>query len=98
MILRKVLQLYQATGPSVGTVCTVELEHAVGTFIHADGVLHCLILLHGRFCELLAEDERILNRMFIGCFDKLPIIEKEFTLSLDNDTQNETICDMSRKK
>ena len=23
---------------------------------------------------------------------KLPIIEKEFTLSLDNDTQNETIC------
>ncbi len=24
-------------------------------------------------------------------FDKLPIIEKEFTLSLDNDAQNETV-------
>ena len=28
---------------------------------------------------------------------KLPIIEKEFTLSLDNDTQNETVVLMSRK-
>lgn len=27
---------------------------------------------------------------------KLPIIEKEFTLSLDNDTQNETVVLMSR--
>jgi len=27
----------------------------------------------------------------------LPIIEKEFTLSLDNDTQNETVVLMSRK-
>ena len=30
-------------------------------------------------------------------FDKLPIIEKEFTLSLDNDTQNETVCLLSKK-
>ena len=28
---------------------------------------------------------------------KLPIIEKEFTLSLDNDTQNETVVLLSRK-
>ena len=28
---------------------------------------------------------------------KLPIIEKEFTLSLDNDTQNEMVVLMSRK-
>ena len=28
---------------------------------------------------------------------KLPIIEKEFTLSLDNDTQNETVCLLSKK-
>ncbi len=27
---------------------------------------------------------------------KLPIIEKEFTLSLDNDTQNETVCLLSK--
>lgn len=27
---------------------------------------------------------------------KLPIIEKEFTLSLDNDTQNETVVLMSK--
>ena len=29
---------------------------------------------------------------------KLPIIEKEFTLSLDNDTQNETVVKLSLKK
>ncbi len=28
---------------------------------------------------------------------KLPIIEKEMTISLDNDTQNETVCLLSRK-
>ena len=28
---------------------------------------------------------------------KLPIIEKEFTLSLDNDAQNETVCLLSKK-
>ena len=28
---------------------------------------------------------------------KLPIIEKEFALSLDNDTQNETVCLLSKK-
>ena len=28
---------------------------------------------------------------------KLPIIEKEFILGLDNDTQNETVVLMSRK-
>ena len=28
---------------------------------------------------------------------KLPIIEKEFRLSLDNDTQNETVCLLSKK-
>ena len=28
---------------------------------------------------------------------KLPIVEKEFTLSLDNDTQNETVCLLSKK-
>lgn len=27
---------------------------------------------------------------------KLPIIEKEFTLSLDNDTQNESVCLLSK--
>ena len=28
---------------------------------------------------------------------KLPIIEKEFTLSLDNDAQNETVVGLHRK-
>ena len=29
---------------------------------------------------------------------KLPIIEKEFISSLDNDTQNETVCLLSNRK
>ena len=30
------------------------------------------------------------------CISKLPIIEKEFALSLDNDTQNETVVLLSK--
>ena len=71
MVLRKVLQLYQATGPSAGTVRSVELEHTVGTSVSADSVLHCLIFLHTAFGKLLTEDKSILYRLFIRCFDKL---------------------------
>lgn len=38
-------------------------------------------------------EERKENGQWLKSIEfKLPIIEKEFTLSLDNDTQNETVC------
>ena len=44
-------------------------------------------------------EERKENGQWLKSIEfKLPIIEKEFTLSLDNDTQNETVCLMSRKE
>ena len=43
-------------------------------------------------------EERKENGQWLKSIEfKLPIIEKEFTLSLDNDTQNETVVLMSRK-
>lgn len=42
-------------------------------------------------------EERKENGQWLKSIEfKLPIIEKEFTLSLDNDTQNETVVLMSR--
>ena len=42
-------------------------------------------------------EERKENGQWLKSIEfKLPIIEKEFTLSLDNDTQNETVCLLSR--
>ena len=42
-------------------------------------------------------EERKENGQWLKSIEfKLPIIEKEFTLSLDNDTQNETVCEMER--
>ena len=44
-------------------------------------------------------EERKENGQWLKSIEfKLPIIEKEFTLSLDNDTQNETVVLMSRVK
>ena len=38
-------------------------------------------------------EERKENGQWLKSIEfKLPIIEKEFTLSLDNDAQNETVC------
>ena len=38
-------------------------------------------------------EERKENGQWLKSIEfKLPIIEKEFALSLDNDTQNETVC------
>ena len=70
MVLREVLQLYQAAGPSTGAVGSIELEHAVSPAVHADGVLHGLIFLHGRFRELLAEHERIQDILAVGGIDQ----------------------------
>ena len=43
-------------------------------------------------------EERKENGQWLKSIEfKLPIIEKEFTLSLDNDAQNETVVLMSRK-
>ena len=43
-------------------------------------------------------EERKENGQWLKSIEfKLPIIEKEFTLSLDNDTQNETVCLLSRE-
>lgn len=43
-------------------------------------------------------EERKENGQWLKSIEfKLPIIEKEFTLSLDNDTQNETVCLLSHK-
>ena len=43
-------------------------------------------------------EERKENGQWLKSIEfKLPIIEKEFTLSLDNDTQNETVCLLPRK-
>ena len=43
-------------------------------------------------------EERKENGQWLKSIEfKLPVIEKEFTLSLDNDTQNETVCLLSRK-
>ena len=44
-------------------------------------------------------EERKENGQWLKSIEfKLPIIEKEFTLSLDNDTQNETVIMLSNKK
>ena len=44
-------------------------------------------------------EERKENGQWLKSIEfKLPIIEKEFTLSLDNDTQNETVVLLSYKK
>ena len=44
-------------------------------------------------------EERKENGQWLKSIEfKLPIIEKEFTLSLDNDTQNEAVCLLSRKE
>ena len=44
-------------------------------------------------------EERKENGQWLKSIEfKLPIIEKEFTLSLDNDTQNETVVMLSNKK
>ena len=43
-------------------------------------------------------EERKENGQWLKSIEfKLPIIEKEFTLSLDNDTQNETVIALHRK-
>ena len=43
-------------------------------------------------------EERQENGQWLKSIEfKLPIIEKEFTLSLDNDAQNEMVCLLSRK-
>ena len=43
-------------------------------------------------------EERKENGQWLKSIEfKLPIIENEFTLSLDNDTQNETVCLLSRR-
>ena len=42
-------------------------------------------------------EERKENGQWLKSIEfKLPIIEKEFTLSLDNDTQNEVVCCLHR--
>ena len=42
-------------------------------------------------------EERKENGQWLKSIEfKLPIIEKEFTLSLDNDAQNETVCLFTR--
>ena len=42
-------------------------------------------------------EERNENDQWLESIEfKLPIIEKEFTLSLDNDTQNKTVCLLHR--
>ena len=44
-------------------------------------------------------EERKENGQWLKSIEfKLPILEKEFTLSLDNDTQNETVVLLSNKK
>ena len=44
-------------------------------------------------------EERKENGQWLKSIEfKLPIIEKEFTLSLDNDTQNETVVLLSQRK
>ena len=44
-------------------------------------------------------EERKENGQWLKSIEfKLPIIEKEFTLSLDNDAQNETVCLLSNRK
>ena len=44
-------------------------------------------------------EERKENGQWLKSIEfKLPIIEKEFTLSLDNDAQNETVCLLSKKR
>src|SRR5699024_7515823 len=66
----EVLQLDQPTGPSAGTVCAVKLEHAVSSAVPADCILHCLVLLHGGFCKLLAEHESGLDSLVIRITDQ----------------------------
>ena len=44
-------------------------------------------------------EERKENGQWLKSIEfKLPIIKKEFTLSLDNDTQNETVCLLGKRK
>ena len=44
-------------------------------------------------------EERKENGQWLKSIEfKLPIIKKEFTLSLDNDTQDETVCLLGKRK
>ena len=61
MVLGQVLHLYNASSPTTGPVGTVELKHSTSTTIGADCLFHSLILLDGRFGQLLPEKENLLK-------------------------------------
>ena len=61
MVLGQVLHLDNASGPTTGPVGTVELKHSTSTTIGADCLFHRLILLDGRFGQLLPEKENLLE-------------------------------------
>ena len=46
MVLRKVLQLYNAPAVPAGPVSTVELKHSVRTAVRTHRILHCLVFLN----------------------------------------------------
>ena len=55
MVLGEILQLDVTAGPAASAGSTVELEHAAGTVIGANGRLHGLIFADGGFGELCTE-------------------------------------------
>ena len=57
MILGEVLQLDMATGKAPGPVGTIKLEHTVRPAVLAAGHLHGLVFLHGRFRQLLPQEQ-----------------------------------------
>ena len=61
MVLGQVLHLYNASSPTTGPVGTIELKHSTSTTIGADCLFHRLILLYGRFGQLLPEKENLLS-------------------------------------
>jgi len=82
-------------------------NHLYKTYDKIDDAEELLVSANAEKREFLSQlvdnvqiyEERKENGQWLKSIEfKLPIIEKEFTLSLDNDTQNETVVMLSNKK
>ena len=77
MILRKVLQLHEPSGPAAGSRRSVKLKHPPNPPISTDGVFHSLILPNGSLGQLLPQKQnfpykpRLILRSYAGINEAL---------------------------
>ena len=65
VVLRQVLHLYEAPGPSSGTVRAVELQQPVYASIGAYGVLHGPVFFYRSFTQFLSEPQYAQHLFFV---------------------------------